>query len=63
MVFWPINFLLVWIELIWKFFRIWPVINQGRARFCSFGAVEECAKHAYVPSSTAQNAFFLPNPN
>jgi hypothetical protein len=40
-------------------FRICPVIFQGRARFCSFGAVGECAKHAYAPSPTAHNAFFL----
>ncbi len=28
-------------------------------RFCSFGAVGECAKHAYAPSPTAHNAFSL----
>jgi hypothetical protein len=36
-------------------FRIWPVVYQGRARFCSFGvALGECDKHA-----SAHNAFFL----
>jgi hypothetical protein len=40
-------------------FGIRPVINQGRARFFSFGAGGECAKHAYGPSPTAHNAFFL----
>jgi hypothetical protein len=33
-------------------------MNQGRARFCSFGAVGECTKSAYMPS-TAHKAFFL----
>jgi hypothetical protein len=59
MLFWPVHSLFVWMEHIWKFFCIWPVTNQGRARFCSFGAVGECAKHAYAPSPTANNAFFL----
>ncbi len=58
MVFWPIHFLLVWIERVRKFFLIWPVNNQGRARFCSVGAVGECAKHAYAPSPATHNAFF-----
>jgi hypothetical protein len=40
-------------------FLIWPVIHQGRAKFCSFGAVGDCAKRAYAPSPTAHNAFFL----
>jgi hypothetical protein len=40
-------------------FLMWPLINQGRARFFSFGAVGECAKHAYAPSPTAHDAFFL----
>jgi hypothetical protein len=53
-------FIPVWIERIWNFFEIfWSVINQGRARFCSFGAVRECAKHVSAPSPTAHNAFFL----
>ncbi len=59
MVFWPNHSLLVWIERIWKFFEFFPVINQGRAWFFSFGAVGECAKHAYAPSPTAHNAFFF----
>ena len=42
-----------------EFFFIWPVINQGRARFSSFGPVGECAKHAHAPYPTAHNAFFL----
>jgi hypothetical protein len=54
MVFWPIHSLLVWIEHIWKFFCKWSVINQDRARFCSFGPV-----HAYASSPTAHNAFYL----
>ncbi len=33
--------------------------NQGRAQFCSFDAVGEFAKHAYVPFPTAHKAFFL----
>jgi hypothetical protein len=40
-------------------FVIWPVVNQGREGFCSFGAVGECTKHAYTPSLPAHNAFFL----
>jgi hypothetical protein len=60
MVLWPIYSRLVRIERIWKFIEIfWSVISQGRARFCSFGAVGECAKHVYAPSPTAHNAFFL----
>jgi hypothetical protein len=38
-------------------FLILPVINQGKARFNSFGAVGECAKRAYA--LTEHNAFFL----
>jgi hypothetical protein len=44
----PNHSLLVWIERI-----------GGFARFCSFGAVGECAKHAYAPSPAAHNAFFF----
>ncbi len=33
--------------------------GKGRARFCSFGAVWECAKRANATSPTAHNAFFL----
>jgi hypothetical protein len=40
-------------------FLIWPVTYQGRSPFSSFDAVGECAKHAYAPSPTAHNAFFL----
>jgi hypothetical protein len=60
MVFWPIHSLLVWIEGIWRFFLMLPVISQGRVKFefGSFGAVGECAIHAYA-TSTARNAFFL----
>jgi hypothetical protein len=35
-----------YLEVFW----IEPVIDQGRARFCSFSAVEECTKHAYAPN-------------
>ncbi len=39
-------------------FRIWPVIFQGRARYCSFGVVGECDKHASSPSPTAAQCIF-----
>jgi hypothetical protein len=40
-------------------FCIWPICNQGRVHFCSFGTSGECAKHAYAPSPTAHITFFL----
>jgi hypothetical protein len=56
MVFWP---LLHGLKVSGSFFLIWAVINQGIARCCSFGGVGECDKHAYGPSPTGHNAFFL----
>jgi hypothetical protein len=40
-------------------FEFGLLLIKVRARFCSFGAVGECAKHAYAPSPTAHNIFFL----
>jgi hypothetical protein len=44
-------------ENVSRSFWIWPVIKQGRVRFCLFGATGECTKHAYAPSPPAHNAF------
>ncbi len=60
MVFQPFHSLLVWIERIWKFFEFGLLLTK-LGRHCSFGVVGEYAKHAYAPSPTAHNAFFLTN--